>query len=106
DGGGQLHAVVGGGRFAAPDLTLVLAADQHRAPATRPRIPAAGAVRIDHHLGRGAAHGAPSKRWMPARCTASLRSYSSGSLGRTSAPAGVAPQSASRVRKNRSAAPH
>src|SRR5471030_1649954 len=93
DRGGELHAVVGGGALAAPDFPLVRAEHQHGAPAARSRIPATGAVGVDQHLGVLETHGEASNRWTPARCTASLRSYSIGSFGLTSAPSGVARQS-------------
>src|SRR5579859_4914836 len=102
DGGLQLHAVVGGLRLAAPALALVALEHQQRAPAARAGIAAAGTVRVDHHARR---HDHAPKPGSPSRWTASLRSYSSGSFGRTRAPAGVAVQSLRRVRKKRSAAP-
>src|SRR5207302_8070747 len=88
----------------APELLFLLAIVQHRAAAARPRIAGTGPVRMDHHL-RGHADAPKRTRSGAARWTASLRSYSSGSFGRTSAPAGVAPQSVSLVRKKRIAAP-
>src|SRR3954453_11528757 len=43
----QFHAVVGGELLAALQLLLAVAEGEHRAPATRPRIPGTGAVGID-----------------------------------------------------------
>ena len=56
-----------------------------------PGIPAAGAVGVDHHLGVMARSSNSRARPAAARCTASLRSYSSGSFGRTRAPVGRRP---------------
>src|SRR5690606_17289163 len=92
DRGHQLHAAVGGVELPAADLLGLVAVLQDGAPAARPGIARARAVGVDHHLRRHAP--APnSTRSGDERWTASLRSYSSGSLGRTSAPAGVAYQS-------------
>ncbi len=44
---GQLHAIVGGERFAALELFLVLARAQDRAPSARPGVAAAGTVGVD-----------------------------------------------------------
>ena len=50
DGGGQLHAVVGGLRFAAGKLAPLLAGNQQRTPAPGPRISPTGTIGIDDHL--------------------------------------------------------
>jgi drug/metabolite transporter (DMT)-like permease len=51
DGRHQLHPVVRGQRLAAMQFPLRILPAEHRAPAPRARVPAARAVRVDHHLG-------------------------------------------------------
>ena len=107
----QLHAVVGGVRLAALQLLLDVAEFQDRAPAARPGIARAGAVGVDDDAGSELTPPAPRSRRRSRACSAtlwwkrSLRKYSSGSFGRTSAPGGTLSQSTSRVSRKRSAAP-
>ena len=96
---------------ASPPLKflLVLAVDQDRAPAAGPGIPGAGAVGVDDHGGVGHALGPLAAPVVAHAADAwwkrSLRKYSSGSFGLTSAPGGTLSQSTSRVSRKRSAAP-
>ena len=92
DGGGQLHAVVGGLRGTALHLFLDIAVSQYGAPAARPRIAATGSVSEDVN----AAHAGSipySRAESTVRWNLSLLRYSSGSLRLTSAPSGVLSQS-------------
>src|SRR5204863_4249202 len=53
DGGGELHALVGGPWLGAGDAALVLAVGDDRRPAAGAGIAGARAVRIDDHVRRG-----------------------------------------------------
>src|ERR1700680_2006378 len=52
DGGGELHAIVGGMRFAALELALVAVPGEHRGPAAGPGVSRAGAVGVNDHVPR------------------------------------------------------
>src|ERR1051326_424009 len=52
NGGGELHAVVGGMRLGALELALVPVPGEHCAPAARPRVAGAGAVGVNDHVPR------------------------------------------------------
>src|SRR5690606_14532875 len=105
DGRHQLHAVVGGFGLAAGELLLLALVDEERTPAAGARIARAGTVRIDRHAIRAHRARPYSTALTTRRWKASLRSYSSGSFGFTSAPGGTLSQSTRRVSMKRMAAP-
>src|SRR3954451_19309553 len=106
----QLHAVVGGVRLKALQFLLGFAEFQDRTPAARAGIAGTGAVGMDGDCGPAHATSPDcSTPYSPILFTLcwkrSLRTYSSGSFGRTSAPGGTLNQSTSRVSKIRKLAP-
>src|SRR5258706_12563144 len=88
---GELHAVVGGGRLAAPELFFGIFKTKEDAPSARTRVAAAGAVAVDldHVIRHGDSCGSAAARSLPGRDAGRAPGATRASRGACRAPASL-----------------